>query len=228
MSRLGSLALVIAVWAALYLPWLGTSGLRSEEGHRVLPAVEMIESGNYLVPQIAGEPYLRKPPLINWLIAGSFELFGQRNEWTARAPSVISVLLVAIAFVTTPPSLLGGRGALAAALAWLTSLGMLEKGRMIEIEALYVSLFAFALICWLASWRTGRSPWLTWTLPWLFLGLGLLAKGPALLFFFYFLVMAILSRTNRLRAALHPAHFVGLVLMGMIFSAWAVPYARAV
>ena len=56
-------------------------------------------------------------------------------------------------------------------------LGLIEKGRMIEIEAIYCSLFAFALILWLLLWEQKRSPWLTFVVPWIFFGLGLLAKG---------------------------------------------------
>ena len=59
----------------------------------------MLETGNYIVPQVGSEPYFRKPPLVNWLVAGSFKIFGVRNEWTARLPSVLCVLAVALAFV---------------------------------------------------------------------------------------------------------------------------------
>lgn len=56
------LLLVLALWAAIYLPWLGATGLHSEEPKRVMPAVEMLATGDFLVPRIAGEPFLRKPP----------------------------------------------------------------------------------------------------------------------------------------------------------------------
>src|SRR4029453_15295681 len=115
----------------------------------VLPAVTMLQTGNYVVPQIGSEPYLRKPPLVNWLVAGSFKIFGARNEWTARLPSVLCVLAVALAFASIARRSLGPNGSLAAAIIWLTSFGLLEKGRMIEIEALYVSPTALVLFCWL-------------------------------------------------------------------------------
>ena len=219
--RTSKLALVVVLWAIIYLPWLGTSGLRSEEGHRVLPAVEMLNSGDYLVPHIGGQPYLRKPPLINWLVAASFKIFGDRNEWTARVPSIVAVLMVALVFV------LSVEGGFVAALAWLTSLGMIEKGRMIEIEAVYVSLFALAFLCWLNCWRQRRSPSLTWIVPWIFLGLGLLAKGPALLFFFYALVVTILFRTGKMRQLLYWQHSLGIIVTIGIFAAWAIPFSRA-
>ena len=108
----------------------------------------------------------------------------------------------------------------------MTNFGMIEKGRLIEIEALYVSLFGLALICWLSWWQQRRSPWLIWTVPWIFLGLGLLAKGPVHLFFFYAVVVAVLHRAGELRNTLHAAHFVGIVIMCAIFAAWAIPYLQ--
>ncbi len=111
------------------------------------------------MPQVGSEPYLRKPPLVNWLVAGSFKIFGVRNEWTARLPSVLCVLAVALAFVGVARRSLGPNGSLAAAMIWLTNFGLLEKGRMIEIEALYVSLTALAFICWLSWWKERGAGW---------------------------------------------------------------------
>ena len=228
MSRQPPLLLVIAVWAAIYLPSLGLFEIKGEEGRRILPGMAMIESGNYLVPQVGSDAYLRKPPLVNWLVAGSFKLLGKRNEWTARAPSVLCVLAVAIAFVTVARRSLGVLGSTIAALVWLTNLGMLEKGRLIEIEALYVSLCALAMIFWLSWWQQKRSPWLTWVVPWVFLGLGLLAKGPTLLVFFYALVFAVLWQNGQWRSLFHPAHFLGIAVMLGIFGAWAIPFMHVI
>src|ERR1051325_6382368 len=99
-SRFQALAIVLLVWAVVYLPALGGLAIKGEEGRRILPAVEMLKTGNYVVPQVGSNPYFRKPPLVNWLVALSFKIFGVRNEWTARLPSALAVLAVAIAFVT--------------------------------------------------------------------------------------------------------------------------------
>ncbi len=222
------LLLVCAVWAAIYLPGLGSLEIKGEEGRRILPAVTMLKTGNFLVPQVGSEPYFRKPPLINWLVAASFQLSGIKNEWTARLPSVLCVLAVALAFVTIGSGALGANGSLIGALIWMTNFGMVEKGRLIELEALYVSLTGLAFVCWLSWWHERRSPWLTWTVPWIFLGLGMLAKGPVHLVFFYAVVLAILWRENKLRALFCPAHFVGLLLMLGLFAAWAIPCLLAV
>ena len=231
------IAMVSLVWAVVYLPGLGSLEIKGEEGRRILPAIAMIESGDaardaretirsYIVPRIGSEAYLRKPPLINWLVAASFKIFGQRTEWTARLPSALSVLIVAIVFVIVARPSLGARGSTIAALVWLTNVGIIEKGRLIEIEALYASLFALAIICWLAFWEQKRSAWLTWFVPWIFLGLGWLAKGPLHLFFFYAIVLAVLWRAGEVRALWNLPHLIGIIVMLCIFAAWAIPFAQ--
>jgi 4-amino-4-deoxy-L-arabinose transferase-like glycosyltransferase len=149
-----------------------------------MPAVQMLESGNCRVPYVGTEPYLRKRSLVNWIVAGSFKLFGVRNEWPACLPSALFILCVAITLVTFGSVALGRFGSMIAALCWLTNLGLMEKGRMIEIETIYVSLFAFAFIVWLIAFERNWSPWVAFTVPWTFLELGVLAKGPLHIVFF--------------------------------------------
>ena len=226
-SRLRAIAVVILVWAMIYLPALGSIAIKGEEGRRILPAVRMLETGNYVVPQVGSNPYYRKPPLVNWLVAASFKFFGVRNEWTARLPSALSVLAVAIAFVTVARASLGARGSFLAAMIWLTNIGIIEKGRLIEIEALYVSLFGLAIILWLNFFLQKKSPWLMWLPASVFLGLGLLAKGPTHLLFFYGIVITVLAYWKDWRVLVHPAHFVGLAVMIGIGAAWAIPFVNA-
>ena len=213
-------------WAVIYLPALGSIALKGEEGRRILPAVRMLETGNYIVPQVGSNPYYRKPPLINWLVAASFETFGVRNEWTARLPSVVFVLAVAIAFVTVARASLTPKGSMLAALIWMTNIGIIEKGRLIEIEALYVSLCGLAIIFWLSFFLQKKSPWLIWLPASVFLGLGLLAKGPTHLVFFYGIVVAVLAYSKDWRLLVHPAHFLALAVMLGIAAAWAIPFVH--
>jgi 4-amino-4-deoxy-L-arabinose transferase-like glycosyltransferase len=225
-SRVRAVVVVILVWAVIYLPALGSIAIKGEEGRRILPAIRMLETGNYIVPQIGSNPYYRKPPLINWLVAASFKVFGVRNEWTARLPSALAVLAVAIAFLTVARASLGPEGSLLGALIWMTNIGILEKGRLIEIEGLYVSLCGLAIIFWLSFWDQKKSPWLIWIPASVFLGLGLLAKGPTHLVFFYGIVVAVVWQARDWRLLVHPAHFVGLVIILAIPAAWVIPFVQ--
>lgn len=236
-----SLLVISLLWAAIYLPALGSIEIKGEEGRRILPAVEMIERGDWLVPHFHGRPYLRKPPLVNWLIGASMEVCGARNEWTARLPSALAVLALAVTLATAARRWLGTESALLAAIFALTNIGMIEKGRLAELEAVYIALYGIAITLWL-SWRAGgRSPWLVWLVPSVALGLGLLAKAPLHLLYFYAIAVPVILAGARVNAdpagspqrragwreLLHPAHFVALAVMLAIFAAWALPYFRA-
>jgi 4-amino-4-deoxy-L-arabinose transferase-like glycosyltransferase len=230
MSRLTALAIFVALWAAIYLPGLGSTEIKGEEGRRILPAVTMLETGNWLVPYLGGKPYLRKPPLMNWAIAASFKITGIRNEWTARLPSALAVLVMGATMVGV-----AGSGwmkpvtALIAAIAAMTFFGVLAKARFAgaEIEGVYGPLFGIAITLWLAWWRRNASPWLTWTVPFVFLGLGLLTKAPLHLLFFYAIVGTALWRAKSLKSMLYPAHALGVGLMIGMFAAWAGPYFQS-
>ena len=234
LTRRRALLLVTLVWAAIYLPALGSLEIKGEEGRRLLPAVSMLETGRWVVPSVGGVPYLSKPPLINWLAAASFRLAGSRSEWAARAPSALAVLALALVTAGSLSAWLTPGGAVLAAIFVLTNIGLMEKGRLAEIEALYLSLYGIALVLWLAAWRReaatpgARPTWRAWTLPWVFLGLGLLTKGPLHLVFFYVVVVAVLFCAGRVRDLWNGPHLAGVVLMLAIFGAWGVPYLQQV
>jgi len=76
-SRTRAIAVVVlAMGGDLFACALARLLIKGEEGRRILPAVRMLETGNYIVPQVGSNPYYRKPPLINWLVAASFGTFG--------------------------------------------------------------------------------------------------------------------------------------------------------
>jgi 4-amino-4-deoxy-L-arabinose transferase-like glycosyltransferase len=229
-SRRAASFLLTAFWALIYLPGLGSTEIKGEEGRRILPAVTMLDEGNWLVPHVGGKPFLRKPPLMNWLIAGSFKLTGVRNEWTARLPSALLVLALGLTIVgcSGPKRLMSVPAGFTAALFAMTQFGLLAKARFAgaEIEGAYVPLCGIAFVTWLACWFERKPSFVTWTLPFVFLGLATLTKGPLHFLFFYTIVIAVLWHAGRLRDLLAPWHFVGLAISGAIFAAWAVPYFR--
>jgi len=61
-------------------------------------ARNMLTSGDFVTARLDGIPYLEKAPLIYWLIAGSFKIFGA-TDWAARIPMVLAS--IALAWLTT-------------------------------------------------------------------------------------------------------------------------------
>ena len=67
-TALGATAIFLLT-IACHLPLLGSAPLAGTEGHRVFPALNMVRTGDWLLPRLFGQLYLIKPPLHDWLIA---------------------------------------------------------------------------------------------------------------------------------------------------------------
>jgi 4-amino-4-deoxy-L-arabinose transferase-like glycosyltransferase len=221
------LLLLSLLWAGLYLPALGETELKGEEPRRIVPGLLMIQSGDWLHTTIGATPYMRKPPLVNWAIAGSVLATGQYSELAYRLPSVLAVLLLVLGTAAFTWRWLGPGGALLAGIFILTNISMLEKGRLAEIEAIYIACGGLAIAWWLPRFARGEGGWAQWAVPGLFLGLGMLAKGPAHFLYFYAVVIGACWASREWRTLWHPGHFLCLALAAGIFAAWAIPYAQS-
>jgi len=224
LSRLNVFLIILLMWAAMYLPALGTRELRGEEARRIFPALNMLKTGDWLMPSIGGEAYHRKPPFINWLIAGSFILTGEQSELSARLPSALAILAFAGMLVWLRGDWLSLEARLVAAIIFLSSLGVIDKGRVIEIEATYIALTSMAVFAWWNTWARNGSAWALWLVPSIFLACGMLTKGPPTLLFYYVPIVCSLAYARRLRVLWSPAHlaemvvYLGLPLMWLVLA----------
>ena len=86
--------IIIAVLAVLcfvlFFYGLGNIGLVGPDEPRYAAiAREMLTTGNYITPRLYGAPWFEKPPLMYWLAALGYKLFGF-NETGARLPSALA------------------------------------------------------------------------------------------------------------------------------------------
>ncbi len=219
-SRRQALIWLLIIWGVVYLWNLGGLEFKGEEARRALPAVEMLKSGNYIVPYIGGEPYYKKPPLINWLVAGSLKLCGVQNEFAARLPSVVFVLLFPLILLYIPGAWPDNNIRFMTGLIFMSCVGILEKGRLIEIEAVYVSLTGIATCWWLSTWLSQRPRWQIWLVPALALTAGMLTKGPAHLLFFFTVVLSVLIANRRLKDILVVESILCLIVIFGVTAWW--------
>lgn len=75
----------------------------------------MLESGEWVVPTLQGEAYLDKPPLMYWLVALSYRLFGVSPESARLVPALCVHLTILLAYLLGRRSL-GERAAFWAAM----------------------------------------------------------------------------------------------------------------
>lgn len=178
-TRAVHIGLIVLVWAVVALPGLGTGGLTKSEGHRVAPAVEMLATGEWLVPHMFGQAYLRKPPGGPWVFAAMTELTGDR-VLGPRLASAGAFLLLGLGSWWFARRWFGNAAGLAAGVATLLSPMLWNPARSAELESLN-NLFA-ALAAWtaieLATKRACR-PVLATIAMGGFVAAGMLVKGPA-------------------------------------------------
>lgn len=182
--RLAVLA-ILAVCAAVYWVGLGSGGFHATEGHRVIPAYEMLDHaggiGDWLVPRMFEQPYLRKPPGMPWAVALSTEVLG-RTVFAARAVSALSMTLMALAAFWFGRRWFGPVGGLAAGLAQALMPVLWESGRAAEIEALNMLAAQLGAFCLLEAMlrRHELARWAWWSVAAaLGIAASVLAKGPA-------------------------------------------------
>lgn len=83
--------LLLIGWLA-FLWHLGSTGLVDETEPLFAEAArQMTVTGDWVTPYFNGETRFDKPPLIYWLMAIAYQLFGV-NEWAVRLPSAIGAI----------------------------------------------------------------------------------------------------------------------------------------
>lgn len=212
--------IVVLVWMGLFLPALGGLELKGEEGRRILPGRTMMKTGQWILPMVGGEDYYNKPPMINWLIAGSFYLTGMQTEFTARLPSVVFMFLTVTILFWMPSRWLGLRGRFLVALIFMTNIGMVEKGRLIEIECVYVCLTGIAIFWWMNEWIRGGPRWSLWLVPAAALTIAMLIKGPLMMVVVYTMIFSVCTYTKQWKRLLAWEHLAALVVIFGVFLWW--------
>ncbi len=178
------LARPVPVWLLLglgLLLWGGEMGRRGlwepDEARFAQVSREMQVGQHWLVPFRQGEYYAHKPPLIFWLTnLGTVLTGGEIGRVAPRLPSLLGALLALWATSRLAGRWFSPRVGWLAVLLLCTSYLFWSKGAFGQIDSLLCGLEMMALYFLYSSHDSPRG----WRVPMahIFLGLGLLAKGP--------------------------------------------------
>lgn len=198
--------------------------LRGEETRKARMAVEHQETGDWLVPRQQGEPFLSRPPLQNWIIAGLGYLRGAVDVWAVRLPSLVAMLLLSLLIYSYARSYLTPVASMATGLAFATMGQILELGRLAETDILLTLFISGSLLLWHLGRTRSWSPYLYWSLAYVCVALATLVKGPQGVVYFGGCVGAYLLYTRRLREAFTWSHLVGMLVFLVVWGSWQLPY----
>ena len=198
-SLLALIAGTILVFTTLYLCYFGHLGAISFSGNEALYASiarTMAQTGDWVTPHLYGQPWFEKPPLYFWSAALSFKLFGV-SEAAARLPCAVAALLATLALAWLALRLYG-----AGTVRWLflflpVTIAMIVFSHTAVMDMLFSAMLTIAMV-WAVFLlqlapasisgrefssrphsRTASSTIPTAILFGGFLGLAVLAKGPA-------------------------------------------------
>lgn len=160
----------------------GTRALwNTDEGRYTGNALQMIDSGNYLVPYYSTDRVnFTKPPVTYWAIAASLNVFGH-NTWAARTPNALAFVLTILLVFGMGRVLVPDRPWLPA-LVYACSLGPFFAANVVSTDDLLTLFEALAMFGFVRAFFGTRTlpeaPRKGVLLMWLGFGLAFLTKGP--------------------------------------------------
>lgn len=175
-------------WLAFWMVFI-FAGLYSrppmpiDETRYLSVAWEMWQSGNFLVPHSNGIPYSHKPPLLFWLIHSLWMLSGV-SELSARLVAPLFGLAATFLTIRFAQKLWPDRPEVNRAVPYIL-LGTLVWSLYSSLTMFDTLLTTFVLLslCSIFTAAQQNTSFLRWLRVGLFVGLGILAKGPVVLIY---------------------------------------------
>lgn len=172
------MAILAAIAGALLLLFVRLGDyplLDPDEARFARTSVEMMRSGDYVVPTFEGEPRLVKPPMMHWVQTALFQLGGP-NELLARLPAAGATLMSLLLVGWIGWRRFGVEGAAWAAVTFLTFPIVVLIARVGTLDAL-LSVHILAVLALDLVQHDHQEVERTGVIG-LLLGLAFLVKGP--------------------------------------------------
>jgi 4-amino-4-deoxy-L-arabinose transferase-like glycosyltransferase len=213
-------AIAVALAAVVSFFHLWSYGLwEPDEARYAEIAREMVASGNYLIPHLNYVIYIEKPPLLYWLTALSYHIFGV-NEFAARFFGALFAVIGVAATSYFALRCFGRRHALLAGAILATMPIYAVLGQVLTTDMILATLMTVASFALFMQWREGgRWCWLAY----LAMALGILTKGPVAAILPVAAMLAFLVWEGDLRCAIGRFHAIaGAIVVLAIAAPWFI------
>ncbi len=222
-SHLGVLAFATAIYLGCIIS--PPSLMDDVDAVQAQIARNMLASGDWVTARIDGLIYLEKAPLIYWLIAGSYKIFGF-HDWAARIPVALSAIALCLLTAAFGAWAFDRRAGFYAGLCMSTCVGLFLFTRILLPDALLTLTIGLALWAFLrAIDEDEKHPRFWSTVLAASLGVGLLVKSLIAIAFPICVALLYLAVTKQLLSKrtwkrLHP--FSGALIAILIAAPWHV------
>jgi 4-amino-4-deoxy-L-arabinose transferase-like glycosyltransferase len=151
------------------------------ESEAAVAGWDIVETGRLLVPHFLDKPFVdNRPPGAWWLIAATYKLTGVRNTWTARLSSALAAMICILLVYAMGRRAANARTGFLSALILMGMLFFIYIGRQSQQD---MPLTLATTLCLWAFWRSldnNQSVFRFVIAFQIFLGFGVLIKGPAI------------------------------------------------
>lgn len=211
--------LLVSLWTLFYN--LGGPNLYHlrNESRRAQIAREMIETGNWLIPQLEEETILTKPPLFYWSVAACSLKTGV-TELTARIPSAVAGFGTVIFTFLIGALLFNRRIGFLAAFTLLATNFFMHQARYAELEGMLTFFVTASIYCFLKGSATPARAQLWYGLFFAMMGLGMMTKGPFAMTFPLIPIIGFLLMQKDTRLLRGRAFLLGIIPFACIVLPW--------
>ncbi|ABG61005.1 ArnT family glycosyltransferase [Cytophaga hutchinsonii] len=205
---------------------LGLMPVLADEPIRALVSLEMVLSGDYVFPTIAGEPYLNKPPLFNWIVGFLIKHTKNFSEWHLRIISTGSFFILSILHFIVCSKHVNKQIALWSSLAFLTCGRILFYDSMMGYIDPVFSLIVVANFYLILIQSRKESYFYLFAGSYILCTIGFFLKGfPACTFQFFTLLSVFIYR-KKFRALISCAHAAGICIFILLLSIYYYEYSE--
>jgi 4-amino-4-deoxy-L-arabinose transferase-like glycosyltransferase len=244
--------LIILTLYVCYFSHLGAFGFMGpDEPRYAWIARDMAETGDWITPRLYDKPWFEKPVFYYWAAALCFKLFGV-NEFGARLPSAICALLATLALAWLALRLGGWQMARWLLLLLPSTVGMIGFSHAAATDMPFSAMLTVAMVCAAVALglvpghsskknelpaeaqrdgqslfpQTRKTIYLSLGLFGFFLGVAVLAKGPAALILAGGAILLWVAFTKCWREPLRLFHPIAIATFCLTCLPWYVLCAR--
>jgi len=215
---------VLALFCYLFLFFnLGAYSLIDVDETRYAAITKaMFSTGDWVTPFLNGEPFLEKPPLLFWLGALSYKIFGNTSDFVSRFPTAMFAVFTVFFTYFFARKALGQAFGLISAMILLSSVWFLLFSHVVILDIGFLSLVTASIysVLLILFCREQNKKYCWWS-GYIFMALAVLMKGligiiiPVLVVFFCLLA------TRKLKEIFKPVNWlVGIPLFLLITIPW--------
>jgi 4-amino-4-deoxy-L-arabinose transferase-like glycosyltransferase len=206
---------------------LGYFSLQGEEPRRAVISIEMMESGDYIVPHTLGWEYYNKPPLFNWILVGFMSLTGSESEFLLRLPSLLFLLVWGGCHYLVCRKWFSQKISLLSTFFLLTSADIFFYGLAngAEIDIFY-SLVVYLQVVSIFWFYEQKKWWPLFLLSWLFCAIGFLTKGLPSIMFQGLTLVALGVYARSIKLLFKPQQFVGIAVFVVCAGSYFYAYSN--